>query len=1062
MEIKNIRKTIFIPLIALAIVCSSLVLTFSIVLYRQDILESMDEKLHVASMSAENEIDSYKMRSLIAVFGIADSKYMETPIAESSHDMVEDVVLRHLPTLAQIGYGLTYDREGNLLYNTNDHDNQGENYAHVPYVKAALDGVISTHLVSNEDARLGVISIAPVYDADFNIIGATSFGYRLDRQDVVKRINEVTGCEVTFFVGDERVSTTILDEDGEYAIGTTLSSEISEKVLSGGEFTGRVYTLGKEYVAQYNPMHNSEGKVIGIMLVALPTEESNDKIVHFIFNGILITIGIIVVSIIVAIYITHVVERRLRSSMEAMNKAISEKDTLLGMERILNGLNTMIYVTDPETSEIIFINEYMREHYNIEGDGVGQICYEVLQQDTDKRCYFCPCHQLDKEPDRIITWEEKSTVTGRIYQNTDRYIKLPGGKTVHMQHSVDMNELIEAKEVAEHSNHAKGIFLANMSHEIRTPMNVILGISEIQLRNTELSEDAVEAFEKICDSGTLLLNIINDILDFSKIEAGKLEIVEDLYDIPSLVNDTIQINRMRCESKIIKFNLKVDENTPLELMGDELRIRQILNNLLSNAFKYTDEGEVCLSVSSKSENDGDMVTLVFRVTDTGQGMDSEQLEELFDEYSRFNMQLNRSVDGTGLGMSITKRLVDLMSGEIKVESEPGKGTEFTVLIPQKRVGSAICGAELAERLQRFRFKGMSISKRARIVHAHMPYGKVLVVDDIESNLFVAKGMLSPYRLQVETVKSGIESVQKVKDGNVYDIIFMDHMMPGMNGIEAVTIIRELGYEHPIVALTANAVSGQAEIFLASGFDGFISKPIDSRELNQYLIEFIRDKQSAEVLEAAEREREQIYDSRNNTADSGSNAAGSDKTGTLDAEILKFFLTDAKNTIEVIESTYLRLDTLGDDADEDMEKFVVAAHGLKSALANVGKVSLADIAFELEQAGEEKNLVIIEDVAPGFISSIKALIEESKQPDDDTAEKNLSGGDMTFLREKLLEIKKSALEFNKRTVRKALDELGQNKWDSDISKLIDEISAHILHSEFKKAASLAETYINENK
>ncbi|MCL2456411.1 MAG: ATP-binding protein, partial [Defluviitaleaceae bacterium] len=617
-------------------------------------------------------------------------------------------------------------------------------------------------------------------------------------------------------------------------------------------------------------------------------------------------------------------------------------------------------------------------------------------------------------------------------------------QTVHIQHSVDTTELIEAREFAEQSNRAKGIFLANMSHEVRTPMNAILGISEIQLRNQNHSPEAVEAFEKICDSGTLLLNIINDILDFSKIEAGKLEISNEIYDIPSLIHDTIQINRLRFESKTIKFRLQVDPDTPLELWGDGLRLRQILNNLLSNAFKYTEKGEVVLSASFEKIPEGELDTrVIFVVRDTGQGMNEDQLARLFEEYSRFNMTMNRSVDGTGLGMSITKGLIDLMGGEITVTSTPGKGTEFVVSVPQKKFGDTICGAEITERLQNFNFRGMSISKRAQIIYEHMPYGNVLVVDDIESNLHVAAGMMTPYGLQIELVKSGRDAIEKIKQKietkTKYDIIFMDHMMPDMNGIEAVKIIREMGYESPIVALTANAVSGQAEMFLSNGFDGFISKPIDSRELNLCLIEYVRDKYPQEIIDAARINTGKIQ------------AAPINKT-----DILKFFISDAENTMKVIEET---LAQIRDGTEPDnAEKFVVAAHGLKSALANIGETRLSDIALELEQAGDARDFSLISKTAPRFLDALQTLVARHKPAQKIFAE--ISDDEKNFLREKLSELTTACRKFNKSAIRTTFAEINEKNWPQNISAALDEISKLILHSKFEKAAALAEKTAKE--
>jgi len=392
---------------------------------------------------------------------------------------------------------------------------------------------------------------------------------------------------------------------------------------------------------------------------------------------------------------------------------------------------------------------------------------------------------------------------------------------------------------AQAANQAKSSFLAQMSHEIRTPMNAILGVSEIQLRNRNLTPEAEEGFRRIYESGSLLLNIINDILDFSKIDAGKMEITLYKYDIPSLINDTALVNRLRYESRPIDFILEVDENTPLEMIGDELRIRQILNNLLSNAFKYTEKGKVGLSINVESKDyDTGSVILIFKVSDTGQGMTKEQIDKLFDEYTRFNMKANRGISGTGLGMSITKRLVELMNGEISVESEAGRGAVFTVRLPQKIHGSAVCGKEIAEKLANFRFHSKTISKKAQVKQEHMSHGRVLIVDDVESNLYVAKGLLLPYGLHVDTANSGFKAIEMIKNTE-YDIVFMDHMMPVMDGMQATKIIREMGYTRPIVALTANAVVGQAEIFLSNGFDGFLAKPIDTRKMDIVLKDYIK-------------------------------------------------------------------------------------------------------------------------------------------------------------------------------------------------------------------------------
>jgi len=423
--------------------------------------------------------------------------------------------------------------------------------------------------------------------------------------------------------------------------------------------------------------------------------------------------------------------------------------------------------------------------------------------------------------------------------------------------SVFLWRINNSKKKVEAENKQKSDFLAKMSHEIRTPISAILGITEIQLQDRALREDIRDALGRIYNSGDLLLGIINDILDFSKIEAGKMELAPVKYYVSSMINDIVQLNKIKNENKPIEFKLQVDEFLPAELIGDELRIKQIMNNLLSNAFKYTDKGEVAMSVTVEQARGGLSTTanIIFKVSDTGQGMTAEQIQKVFDEYSRFNMEVNRTTQGTGLGMNITRNLVNMMDGSISVKSTPGKGTEVTVKLPQRTEGSGVTiGKKMAETLQQFKMSNASQTEKEQITYDPMPYGSVLVVDDVETNLYVAKGLLAPYELSIETANSGFEAIDKFKGGGVYDIIFMDHMMPKMDGIEATKILREMGYNGNIIALTANAIVGQAEMFMQNGFDGFISKPIDIRQLNAALNKMIRDKQPFEVIDAARRQK----------------------------------------------------------------------------------------------------------------------------------------------------------------------------------------------------------------
>ncbi|MDR2569057.1 MAG: GAF domain-containing protein, partial [Oscillospiraceae bacterium] len=323
------------------------------------------------------------------------------------------------------------------------------------------------------------------------------------------------------------------------------------------------------------------------------------------------------------------------------------------------------------------------------------------------------------------------------------------GYTKDMREHHKMVEELKKIAIAEETSRAKSSFLANMSHEIRTPMNAILGITEILLQNDRLQKETAEGLYRIFTSCNLLIGIINDILDFSKIEAGKLDIISLEYSTANLINDSIQLNMMRLEDKPIEFVVEVDQNIPSVLIGDELRLKQILNNLLSNAFKYTDAGKVTLSVSS-AESD-ECTTLVFDVRDTGYGMTEKQVDMLFDEYSRFNQESRRAIEGTGLGLAITKRLINLMNGEIYVESEQGTGSLFTVHLPQGKVNTETIGNDTAKHLRQLRNLNSLSGKSRQIERDPMPYGSVLIVDDLEMNLYVAQMLMKPYMLQIETV-----------------------------------------------------------------------------------------------------------------------------------------------------------------------------------------------------------------------------------------------------------------------------------------------------------------------
>ena len=403
--------------------------------------------------------------------------------------------------------------------------------------------------------------------------------------------------------------------------------------------------------------------------------------------------------------------------------------------------------------------------------------------------------------------------------------------------------LAKLSAIAQSASEAKSHFLANMSHEMRTPLNAIIGFSELMLQGRSDAAEREGDLKRIHHAGINLLSLVNDILDISKIESGKFQLVPGEYDVASVINDTVTVNLPRAGEKPVRFVLNVDPALPSKLVGDDLRIRQILNNLLSNAFKFTMEGEVELRATGWMERAD--FWLSFKVTDTGIGIRQEDQAKLFSDYNQMDLRKNRAIEGTGLGLSITKSLVELMDGTIQVDSRIGRGTAFTVTIRQTVAGSAPLGERVAKSLENRWPARVRHAPRDGFKASPMPYAAVLVVDDVPANLDVVRGLLKPYQLTVDYATSGREALALVRSGKIrYSAIFMDQMMPDQDGVETLQAIRSLPGQYPrtvpIIALTANAIVGNEERLLAEGFSAFMAKPIDLRLLDEVLNQFVAD------------------------------------------------------------------------------------------------------------------------------------------------------------------------------------------------------------------------------
>lgn len=532
-----------------------------------------------------------------------------------------------------------------------------------------------------------------------------------------------------------------------------------------------------------------------------------------------------------------------------------------------------------------------------------------------------------------------------------------------------------AKNNAVAANVAKSRFLANMSHEIRTPINGILGMDAMLLK--ECKDDSIREYAKnIQSAGQLLLSIINDILDISKIESGKLEILPAEYELFSVLNDCCNMAKTRLEDKPVAFEMQINHELPSRMYGDEVRIKQIINNLLSNAAKYTKEGKVTLSLDFEKRTDN-RIKLFVSVEDTGIGIREEDLGKLFESFTRIEEERNRSIEGTGLGLNLTRNLVELMNGEISVESTYGKGSRFTVKIEQEIVDAAGIG-DFAERYQNF-----LRASDEQIVSLLAPDAEILVVDDVEMNLKVVKGLLKETKIQIDTASGGLECLECVKKKH-YDIIFLDHMMPEPDGIETLRRMKQmqdnLNMDTPVVMLTANAIVGAKEEYISDGFSDYLTKPIQENRLVEMLLKYLPEKLLCDYREETDTAEELQPESAGQVIKSREEQlAQLQELGELDIQLgIEYCMNDENFYLEILRE-YVRgnrsaeLEALYKECDWD--NYTTMVHALKSTSLTVGAVRISEEARALEGAAKEKNTDYIHEYHGKLLEAYTELTEK---------------------------------------------------------------------------------------
>jgi signal transduction histidine kinase/FixJ family two-component response regulator len=933
--------------------------------------------------------------------------------------------------VSEFDFIVVTDARGNVLSRPHDPYHIGDNLSGKEYVASPLKGVSVVFFGEGATTDMGLFYGVPV-KKDERVIGTLVVGIDLRNPAIVDELAAMYRAEVSFCYGDQRINTTVKNEEGRI-VGTKVPPVVRNTVLGRGEpYLGEfMMPSGVRLRSVYIPFM-FDGKKMGILAAGVSTHLLDSAIQRAVYR----VAASAAVFILLAIGGSYIFARNIiKISSEKTQQEIF-------LDLLMKNTPDAILILDTDENLIDCSDVFSRrlrsdESEKSENRTFSQVLENLVSAGEIEHLRKAFAEAMEDKKsislDKVIDFHREDTP--RSY--TVRFSPMfdAGGATlgcVVMFHDLTDLQMAQHAEVA---LQAKSVFLANISHEIRTPLNAVIGLSEIELRNS-LPRETHDNLEKIYRSSGTLLNIINDILDISKIESGNFEIFPAEYDFSNMISDTIHLNVVRIASKPVTFEPQVDENIPVRLYGDELRVKQILNNILSNAFKYTQKGKVTLEVGGKRR--GDNVCLEFSVSDTGIGIKKEDIGKLFLEYNQLTTQAHRKIEGTGLGLSICKNLVDLMGGTVNVKSEYGKGSRFTVRIRQKIIDPTPIGLETAQNLITFRL--MKHHGVKELVRTPMPYGKVLVVDDVITNLDVARGLMKPYDLTIHCASSGRQAIELVREGkNLYDVIFMDHMMPEMDGIEAVRIIREeIGTEYaktvPIIALTANAIVGNEAMFLESGFQAYLPKPIDVMLLDALLNEWIRDKRGQET---PEERREPETETAADVFPKGLDVrAGCSRFGGENAykEILRSY---ADYTPDL-------LDKLREVNEENLPEYAITVHGLKGSSYGICADKVGKMAETLEFAAKNGDIETVRAKNGSLLREVESLLSDLRSMQKKESVERRRAPDVSLLRE----LREHCARYDVAGMEKALSELERYVYESQ-DELIKWLRKQVDDLEYEK-------------